>query len=895
MLILSWNCRGLARPAAFRSLRALVRINNPDCIFLMETKSPLESMQEVTNLLGFSQAVFVPPVGTAGGICFGWKPGVDIEPTFQSQNLINLLVFSDPPNKPWMLSAIYGPPYKKKKRKFWEDMHQIASSFSGPWLCFGDFNEVLNQVDKRGGRPLTSSSTNGFNSLINQQGLVDLGFSGNPYTWTNKRHNFANIKERLDRAFSNTEWRTTFPRASVHHFPATSSDHNPIILNSTGFESTNPKPFRFEAIWTRDGSSTQVIKHAWDHLVFGSPLFKFIKKLKATKKDLIWWNKNCFGHLQTRNKSLSEAINSIQQLDPTESNLQKEKILTWEFNENLRREDLLWKQKSRVQWLTSPTLNTKFFHVSTIIRRRKNAIDFLKNENNEWLSNRNDIGSSFVQFYQNLFTSSNPQFPVVLDNLISPVISDEDNTLLCAIPTAAEIKQTLFSIGSNKSPGPDGMSAIFYKHYWEVINHDLIEAVTSFFTRGHILTEINHTFITLIPKSDKAAKSFLLNILRLHGFNTKWINWVNQCISTPSFSILLNGSPFGHFKSTRGLRQGDPLSPFLFIIGADILSRLLQKAESLGNLHGIKISPNCTPISHLQFADDLLIFSKANSSYASIILDCLSSYQAWSGQKINYSKSSVIFSKNTTGQTAANLCQLLNLKKSSPTTKHLGLPLELNRAKSSSFQDLIEKIQNRVAGWKTKLLSQAARTTLIANVAASIPSYTMSSLLLPKTICNKIDSTLRGFWWGSSPGKNHMCLKSWKSICQPKSYGGLGLRRSLDTNQALISKMGWSLATDENKTWVSLLKAKYLKGVPFMQISPSLNSSWLWKGILKSKTILSKGLCMKIGDGQHTPIWDTPWIPTLENFIPSPSSTAHPIIHRVAELINPDTFQWDRA
>uniref|UniRef100_A0A2N9HP69 Uncharacterized protein n=1 Tax=Fagus sylvatica TaxID=28930 RepID=A0A2N9HP69_FAGSY len=581
-------------------------------------------MQEVTNLLGFSQAVFVPPVGTAGGICFGWKPGVDIEPTFQSQNLINLLVFSDPPNKPWMLSAIYGPPYKKKKRKFWEDMHQIASSFSGPWLCFGDFNEVLNQVDKRGGRPLTSSSTNGFNSLINQQGLVDLGFSGNPYTWTNKRHNFANIKERLDRAFSNTEWRTTFPRASVHHFPATSSDHNPIILNSTGFESTNPKPFRFEAIWTRDGSSTQVIKHAWDHLVFGSPLFKFIKKLKATKKDLIWWNKNCFGHLQTRNKSLSEAINSIQQLDPTESNLQKEKTLTWEFNENLRREDLLWKQKSRVQWLTT------------------------------------------------------------------------------------EIKQTLFSIGSNKSPGPDGMSAIFYKHYWEVINHDLIEAVTSFFTRGHILTEINHTFITSHSKIRQSCKDF-----------SKKPNLLEICMV-------------------------------------------------------LKISPSCTPISHLQFADDLLIFSKANSSNASIILDCLSSYQAWSGQKINYSKSSVIFSKNTTGQTAANLCQLLNLKKSSPTTKHLGLPLELNRAKSSSFQDLIEKIQNRVAGWKIQT---------------------------PFTSCKNDPHSKRG------------CI-------------------------------------------YTILH----------HVMANIRQSGTLRGSLP-----------------------------LENFIPSPSSTAHPIIHRVAELINPDTFQWDRG
>jgi hypothetical protein len=279
-------------------------------------------------------------MGSTGGLCFGWKPGVDIEPTSQNQNLINLLVFSDPPNLPWMLSAIYGPPYKKMKRIFWEALHQTASSFSGPWLCMGDFNEVLLQVDKKGGRPFSSSSSNGFNALVNQQGLVDLGFSGNPYTWTNKRLNFANIKERLDRAFSNTEWRSTFPKASVYHFPATTSDHNPIILNTNGIVSSTPKPFRFEAMWTRDGSSTQVIKEAWDCLVFGSPLFKFVKKLKVSKKDLIWWNKHCFGQLQTRNKALSEAINTIQQLAPTEANLQKEKTLTWEFNENLRREDL---------------------------------------------------------------------------------------------------------------------------------------------------------------------------------------------------------------------------------------------------------------------------------------------------------------------------------------------------------------------------------------------------------------------------------------------------------------------------------------------------------------------------------------------------------------------------
>ena len=125
---------------------------------------------------------------------------------------------------------------------------------------------------------------------------------------------------------------------------------------------------------------------------------------------------------------------------------------------------------------------------------------------------------------------------------------------------------------------------------------------------------------------DTLEWSFLLNVLRLHGFSPTWINWVNQCISTPTFSFLINGSPFGNVKSSRGLRQGDPLSPFLYIIGADVLSRLLQRAESLGSLQGIKISPGCPQISHLQFADDLLIFSKANPTSATTILNCLTSY-----------------------------------------------------------------------------------------------------------------------------------------------------------------------------------------------------------------------------------------------------------------------------
>jgi hypothetical protein len=124
---------------------------------------------------------------------------------------------------------------------------------------------------------------------------------------------------------------------------------------------------------------------------------------------------------------------------------------------------------------------------------------------------------------------------------------------------------------------------------------------------------------------------FLLKILELLGFNSTWIHWIRQCITTSSFSILLDGAPFGKFTPSRGLRQVDPFSPFLFILGTEILSRLIEREESLGLLHGIKMIRMCLPISHLLFADDVIIFSKANACEAGVILKCLSTYSSWSG------------------------------------------------------------------------------------------------------------------------------------------------------------------------------------------------------------------------------------------------------------------------
>jgi hypothetical protein len=198
---------------------------------------------------------------------------------------------------------------------------------------------------------------------------------------SNKRPAKANVKERLDRALANTDWRVFFPNAKVKHFPIIKSDHAPILLLTQGDLNSYPKSFRFEVVWIRDTISNKVIFMAWNQPLLGSPAFKFSTKLKEVKKKLKEWNKETFGNIQHQLTQIKAELSALQNLEPTTSNLAAEENLKALHNELLAREEILWKQKSRTQWLTSSTLNTRFFHLATIIHRRKNAIDFLKDNN----------------------------------------------------------------------------------------------------------------------------------------------------------------------------------------------------------------------------------------------------------------------------------------------------------------------------------------------------------------------------------------------------------------------------------------------------------------------------------------------------------------------------------
>lgn len=224
---------------------------------------------------------------------------------------------------------------------------------------------------------------------------------------------------------------------------------------------------------------------------------------------------------------------------------------------------------------------------------------------------------------------------------------------------------------------------------------------------------------------DMVEWDVLQAILQAHGFSDACCKLIIGCISSAHYSVLVNGSPYGFFPGSRGIRQGDPLSPTLFSFLADILSRLLSKAELEGKISGVKVTRYSPRITHLMYADDLLIYCRTNPNEALAVKECLDTYYSWTGQRINWEKSDIHFSANVPRVDRAAICRLLHMRECSHSSKYLGIPFCNFSKKSTAFNHIADKIAARLAGWKHKHLSLAGWATLIRSVAMATPSFSM--------------------------------------------------------------------------------------------------------------------------------------------------------------------------
>lgn len=244
-----------------------------------------------------------------------------------------------------------------------------------------------------------------------------------------------------------------------------------------------------------------------------------------------------------------------------------------------------------------------------------------------------------------------------------------------------------------------------------------------------------------------------------------------KCITTVSYSFLINNVVAGSVSPQRGIRQGDPLSPYIFILCGEVLSGLCKRAQINGSMAGIRVSRNSPRINHLLFADDTMFFTRTDPQSCTTLMNILHSYESASGQMINAAKSSISFSSKTSPDVRLRVKQHLRIDKEGGVGKYLGLPEHFGRKKKDLFTSIVDKMQQRAQSWSTRFLSMAGKATMLQAVLSPIPNHAMSCFELPVSLCKRIQSVLTRFWWDSKEGEKKVCWVSWEKLTLPKSSG----------------------------------------------------------------------------------------------------------------------------
>ncbi|CAJ2652835.1 unnamed protein product [Trifolium pratense] len=393
---------------------------------------------------------------------------------------------------------------------------------------------------------------------------------------------------------------------------------------------------------------------------------------------------------------------------------------------------------------------------------------------------------------------------------------------------------------------------------------------------------------------DRIEWNFVKATLKSMGFPSNVVDLILNCISTVSYQILINGQPSKSFNPERGLRQGDPLSPYLFILCADVLSGLMKRKAVTGGIHGIKIARQAPKISHLLFADDSLLFARASSTEADVILSVLAEYQQASGQVVNLDKSEVSFSQNVRNEEKEMIRNRMGVKTVDNHSKYLGLPVVFGRSKKLIFSLVIDRVWKKVKGWKENYLSRAGKEILIKAVAQAIPNYIMSCYKLPESCCQEIESMLAKFWWGSKEGKRKIHWMSWERLSKSKKGGGMGFRGISNFNSALLGKHCWRLITGEESLMGRVFKSRYYPRASFMEAKIGYQPSYAWRSIQSAKDVIILGSRWRIGNGEKVKICKDKWLPNQVGFKVWSRCDELEEDALVSTLIDPDTKQWKR-
>ncbi|KAL0431296.1 UNVERIFIED_CONTAM: hypothetical protein Sradi_0755600 [Sesamum radiatum] len=315
-----------------------------------------------------------------------------------------------------------------------------------------------------------------------------------------------------------------------------------------------------------------------------------------------------------------------------------------------------------------------------------------------------------------------------------------------------------------------------------LLAQEMVHHLDQRYSKGNLLVKLD-----MSKAYDRVSWKFLYAVLEKMGFQQRFILLIKHAIEDCWFTTLVNGEPSGFFKSSHGLRQGDPISPALFILAAEALSRGLDHLF-LTNPNMIYQTGCRVKVSHLSYADDILIFTRCEEQALTKLMQFLEEYKELSGQRINYSKSSFIPGKKT-NLVAHRIKSMTGFTLKNLLISYLGAPIFKGNKKKILFEPLLDRIRNRVIGWEHCLLSQGASLQLIKSVLATMPVYLLQVLNPPVGVIQRLEQLFAKFFWGSTTNQKKLHWSKWNTVCYPTDE---------DTSQNSIF---WTLRAGKISFW----------------------------------------------------------------------------------------------
>ncbi|XP_031392312.1 uncharacterized protein LOC116204371 [Punica granatum] len=388
----------------------------------------------------------------------------------KSAQFIHLLL-NVPKGVGWIaVTFVYASNDMMERRLLWHDLHVVAGSMSHSWVLLGDFNAVkdIKEVKADGREIAMDQSMRDFADFMNSAELTDHTSIGCYYTWSNKRQEGFQAR-KIDRVLVNGKWLQGQIASTVEFLPPGISGHCPAMLKFGEKESTGPKPFKFFHFWTEHPEYMALVRRVWTEAQEGTPMEVLYKKLRSLKMHLKDFNRTEFGNVHTRINDLQSELAQVQAtlLDsdcmPPEL-IKKEVDLRVKLLEAINREEKFLRQKSRVAWLKAGDQNTSFFHKAVKGRHARTTIRALYSTSGAKLEGVQEIKDEAINFYQGLLGKKDDCIGGISTSQLSPILKRKvphlKRQMLMLPITDEEIKVALFSMGNDKSPGPDATQHI---------------------------------------------------------------------------------------------------------------------------------------------------------------------------------------------------------------------------------------------------------------------------------------------------------------------------------------------------------------------------------------------------------------------------------------------------